>query len=223
MLNFSMRTVAEEIAAVVAASPFLEEGLARGIINYSALARDIKPAVESALVKPVSESAILMALKRLAVELEDLTSRGEGLLREVGDLTVRSNLASLTYLRSATILDSQRRLLQEIDEGGGQFVTFTQGVFETTIIVSQQLRKTVELIFADEAEVSQIDDLSAVVIKFPARAVSTPGVHYSILKQIAWNGIHVIEVVSTYTELTLIVEKRQIDLAFSVLLGYLGG
>lgn len=221
MLNFSMRTVAEEIDSIVAGSAFLEEGLARGIINFSALARDIKPVIESSLMKPVSESAILMALKRLAKRLEGLTSRGQGLLREIGDLTVRSNLVALTYLRSPTILASQRRLLSEIDDGSGQFVTFTQGVFETTIVVSDQLRPTVERIFGDEDEVSQLKDLSAVVIKFPAHAVTTAGVHYSILKQLAWNGIHVIEVVSTYTELTLIVERPQIDQAFSVLLGFL--
>ncbi|MCP4903230.1 MAG: aspartate kinase [bacterium] len=218
-----MRTVSEEIESIVAASAFLEEGLARGIINFSALSRDIRPEIEASLMKPVSESAILMALKRLAKQLEGMTTRGKGLLSEIGDLTVRSNLVALTYLRSPTILDSQRRLLTEIDDGSGQFVTFTQGVFETTLVVSDQLCHSVNKIFSDEAEVSQLKNLSAVVIKFPAHAVSTPGVHYSILKQLAWNGIHVVEIISTYTELTLVVERRQIDQAFSVLLGFLSG
>jgi len=42
-------------------------------------------------------------------------------------------------------------------------------------------------------------------------------VHYSILKQLAWSNINVIEVVSTYTEFTVIIDNARIDTAFSVL------
>ena len=38
-----MKTISEEIRALIAESPFLEEGLARGIINCSALAREMQP------------------------------------------------------------------------------------------------------------------------------------------------------------------------------------
>jgi aspartokinase len=134
---------------------------------------------------------------------------------------VRSDLSELTYLRSESIITNQKRLLDHIQGHGDHFVTFSQGVFETTIVVSSRLKDTVERIFQSEKQISQLNELSAIVIKLPVQAVSVPGIHYPILKQLAWQGINVIQLVSTFTELTIILNKKQVDLAFSVLLGFL--
>ena len=48
-----------------------------------------------------------------------------------------------------------------------------------------------------------------------------PGVHYTILKQLAWNDINLVEAVSTYSEFTIILERDVVDRAFSVLMNYL--
>lgn len=216
-----MITVAEEIERIIASSPFVEEGLARGIINCSALAREIQPQLEEALLKDVSESAILMAIKRLASGLEGRRQGRISLLKEMGDLTVRSNLTEFTFMRSDTIVATQKRLLDRIKNETDRFVTFTQGVFETTIIVSAILSGTVEKIFTGEKRIVRLDNLSAIIIKLPTETVSTPGVHYSILKQLAWQNINVVEVVSTYTELTVILDRGEVDRAFSALLAYL--
>jgi len=216
-----MITVAEEIEKIVTSSPFLEEGLRRGIINCSALAREIQPQVENALIKDVSESAILMALKRLSSRLAGKRISHESVLREMGDLTVRSNLSEFTFLKSGALMEKQKSLLDKISDGSDHFITFTQGVLESTIIVSAVLKKDVEKIFKKEKLISSLHDLSAIIIKLPVQSVSTPGVHYSILKQLAWKNINVVEVVSTYTEFTVVLEKRKVDLAFSVLINYL--
>lgn len=219
-----MITVAEEIRKVVTTSPFLEEGLTRGVLNLSALARELKPQVEATLLKDVSESSIVMALKRLGATLTERPARGgEELLRASGDLTVRSNLSEFTFLKSDSSLENQKRLLDEVRGRSDTFVTFTQGVFESTIIVSSPLKPTVERIFADETQVSRLDDLSAIVVKFPVEAVSIPGVHYPILRQLAWQEVSIVEVISTYTELTLIIQREQVERAFSTLLGYFSG
>jgi hypothetical protein len=42
-------------------------------------------------------------------------------------------------------------------------------------------------------------------------------VYYAILKQLTWAGINVVEVVSTMTELTLLLEKTNVEKAFLVL------
>jgi aspartokinase len=216
-----MITVAEEVERIIASSPFLEEGLSRGIINCSALAREIQPQLEETLLKDVSESAILMAIKRLASGLEGRLQGRVSLLKEMGDLTVRSNLTEFTFMKSETIVAGQKRLLDRIKRETDRFVTFTQGVFETTVIVSASLNDAVEKIFTSEKLIARLDDLAAIVIKLPVETVSTPGVHYSILKQLAWQNINVVEVVSTYTELTVILDKGLIDRAFSALHAFL--
>lgn len=218
-----MKTVAEEIREIIAESPFLEDGLARGIINCSALAREIRPRVESALFKDVSEGAVVMALKRLSVTLGKDRPGLQPVLRKMGDLTVRSNLSEFTYRKSRSTMDCQEKLLDRVKGWGEEFLTFTQGIYEATIICSASVAGTVEDVFAKESLTARLDGLAAIVIRLPEESVQTPGVHYSILKQLAWNNINVVEVVSTYSELTIVLSRDQVDQAFSVLMKYFQG
>jgi aspartokinase len=113
------------------------------------------------------------------------------------------------------------RLLDEIKSSGDFFVTITQGVHETTTIVNSSLKKRLEEIFRGETLVKKIDDLAAITIRLTGEMVYLPGVHYNILKQLAWHNINVIEVVSTYTEFNIILQKKEVDTSFSILLKYL--
>ncbi|MCP4155492.1 MAG: aspartate kinase [bacterium] len=218
-----MITVAAVIQKVILDSPLLEEGISEGLINLSALARKIKPQVEAELFKPVSESALLMALKRLSPKIQHKESEKKKTLKERGDLTVRSSLMEFTFLKSDTILENQKELLRRLENRRDNFITFTQGVYEITIIVNSDLEETVEDIFKKEKNVSRIPNLSAITIRLSPGTVNIPGIHYSILKQLAWKNINVVEVVSTFTEFTIILEKDQVDLTFSILLKFFSG
>ena len=215
-----MITINELLEQIILRTPFLEEGLSQGIINLSALSRKIRPQIEKKLLKPVSESAILMALKRL---LPDIISKSENMdiNLKAGDITVRSGLTEFTYSKSGTLIENKMRLLDEIKSSGDFFVTITQGVHETTMIVNSSLKKRLEEIFRGETLIKKIDDLAAITIRLTGDMVYLPGVHYNILKQLAWHNINVIEVVSTYTEFNIILQKKEVDTSFSILLKYL--
>lgn len=202
-------------------SPFLEEAIAEGIINLSALARKVQPRIEKSLMKPVSESAILMALKRLAPKITSKMKLNEKNLCQLGDLMVRSDLTEFTFARSNTILDRQHEFLDAIRGRVEPFVTFTQGVYETTAIVNANLGDTLEDIFGGEKLIATESELSAITIRLSPESIYTPGVHYSILKQLAWHNINVVEVVSTYTEFSIILQNSQVDTSFSVLMRFL--
>ncbi|MFW6131288.1 MAG: aspartate kinase [Candidatus Aminicenantaceae bacterium] len=216
-----MISISEVLRDIIQKSPFLEEGISEGIVNLSALARKVRPRIEKSLMKDVSDSAILMALKRMVPEVKSKADLTQAEIQQLGDITVRSDLSEFTFLKSGTILEKQKSLLHEVKSISDYFITFTQGVYEITIIISSNHENTVEKIFSREKELYRKSNLSAMTIRLSAQSVNTPGVHYSILKQLAWNNINIIEVVSTYTEFTIILHKSQIDISFSVLMKYL--
>lgn len=190
--------------------------MAQGIVNLSGLARLILPEIRKKTFKEVQEGAVLMALKRQPKTLNS-KFQVENVLEKSHDLIIRSDLSELTILNIDFPTEKYKKILCLIDEQKKYFLTVTQGVFETTIIISSELYQKVETIIKKEKIVSQLQNLSSITIRLPGKTVLTPGVYYSILKFLAWEGINVIEVVSTFSEFTIILESQEISRAFSVL------
>jgi hypothetical protein len=212
-----MKSISDAVKQKVLHSPFLEAGLASGIINLSALARQIKPEIESRLVKDTSDGAMIMALKRLADELRQDKLLHQDLSRFFGDITIRSQISEFTFLKSKSIVARQIKLLQEMTHHPDAFVTFTSGVFEITILVSGGMREKVAKTFRPETMVSSFERLSAVILRLSDDTVLSPGIYYLILKQLAWENINLMEVVSTFREFIIVIQNSQVDRAFSIL------
>lgn len=213
-----MKTISSVVENYIKSKPFLQTALAQGIINLTSLSRTIKPDIEEQLGKDVRNGAIVMALKRLSAELEfRATHRILKVLKNVGEITVRSSLTDYTFLISDTILNKQAKLLQEINENKDVFYTSSRGVNETNIVVSNSMNSIVEEIFKDEKRTQKIDKLSSISVKLPEENVVIPGIYYFIFQRLAWEGIILHEVISTTNEFTIIVGEDQIDIAFKVI------
>jgi len=96
-------------------------------------------------------------------------------------------------------------------------LTFTRGLHETTIIASRELREKILAEFKGEKMISQIARLAGITVILPKGTALVPGVYSYILKALAWEGINVVEIVSTLNEFTIILEDRSIDSAFSII------
>ncbi len=217
-----MITISEKLKEIVNRSPFLEEGLVRGIVNLSALARELRPELEKSLMKELSDGAVIMALKRLTEKMCEAPAVSNNSLVGMGDIAVRSRLKEFTFRKSSTLMEKQAEFLRTIDPAMDHFVTFTQGVHEATVIVSDVLEDKIREIYAGENLVAEIDGLAAVIIKFNEKITDILGIYYAILKQLAWKNINVIEVVSTFSEFIAVLDRKDVDRSFSVLLNYMG-
>ncbi|HET9947085.1 MAG TPA: hypothetical protein VFQ63_03410 [Patescibacteria group bacterium] len=211
-----MITVPDATKKIVERSRYLTEAISKGLINYSSLARYIKPELEQMLVKPVSEAAILMALRRLEKELQPKFIPLK-IFTSAPDMIVRSNLFEITVSNSDSLSHCYTKLLAVHKEFKSSFFTLTKGISETTIICSKDLEDSAKDILKEEKILSTFGKLSALTIRLPKEAIETPGTYYFFLKSLAWEGINLIEVVSTYLELTIILEEKQVHQAFSIL------
>lgn len=210
-----MISISDSLKEIISRYPLIEEGLSRGIINYSAFAREVKPQIEKRLYKTVKESAIVMSLKRISDGLPKKRSIRKSL--NLTDLTVKSNLTEYTFTNSGSLADKQRKLFNQMAGKKDVFCAVSQGIRETTFITSAEASLAMEKIFAAETRIAKIAHLSSITIHLPEETVETPGIYYQILKMLAWNKINIVEVISTYTELTIVLNNKDVDRAFSVL------
>ena len=211
-----MRTISSAVEDYIKSKPFLISALSQGIINLTSLSRIIKSEIELSLKKEVRYGAIVMALKRLSTELEFRTTfKIVKIIKDIGDITVRSSLVDYNFKVSETLLSNQAKLLSKVDNN--DFYTSSRGVNECNIVVSGNLISLVEDVLKDEVLLSKQTNLSSISIKLPAENVSIPGVYYFVFQRLSWEGINIYEVISTSNEFTILVNEDQVDKAFKVI------
>lgn len=213
-----MKTISSVVEQYIKNKPFLLSALSQGIINLTSLARNILPELEEELGKEVKQGAIVMALKRLTGELDFRTNyKILKVLKNIGEITVRSSLTDYTFLLSETILNKQAELIKELNKNKEAFYTSSRGVNETNIVVSNTMNKLVESIFAGEKLTQKTEGLSSITVKLPEENIVIPGIYYFIFQRLAWEGIILNEVISTTNEFTILVNDEQIDTAFKII------
>tara|TARA_B100001057_G_scaffold492642_1_gene585430 strand:+ start:1003 stop:1386 length:384 start_codon:yes stop_codon:yes gene_type:complete len=112
-----LKTIAYQVSEYVKSKPYLSTALSQGIINLTSLARQIQPEIERSLRKPARSGAIVMALKRISDNEEFLsTHKIINILRKLGDITVRSSLTDYCFRLSESLLLSQAKFLNEIQD-----------------------------------------------------------------------------------------------------------
>ena len=213
-----MKTISSVVEQYIKSKPFLLSSLSQGIINLTSLARIMMPELEAHLGKDVKQGAVVMSLKRLSEELDfKINYKISKVLKNIGEITVRSSLTDFTYVISDTLLDNQAKLISEINKQQDIFYTSSRGVNETNIVTSTSVEPMVEAIFKNEKLTHKIENLSSITVKLPQENISTPGVYYYTFQRLAWEGIIIHEVISTTNEFTIIVSDDQIDVAFKVI------
>lgn len=197
-----MITVPEATKKIIERSRYLSEAISKGIINYSSLARYMKPEIEQMLIKDVSVASIMMALKRLERELKPNSNYNKVFIKKP-ELTVRSSLVLISVLNKIVLNNKTEVILKN------------QGVNEASYIMSQDVFAELKISKKDVS--ACISNLSSLSIKLPGETLNTPGIYYFFLKSLAWEGINIIELFSTPHELTIIVEDKDIERVFSII------
>ena len=213
-----MKTISSVVENYIKNKPFLSTALSEGIINLTSLSRRIKPEIELVLKKQIRSGAIVMALKRISSSLEFVsTQKILKVLKNIGDITVRSNLIDYSFKVSDSLLSCQAKFLSEIDNPQLIFYTSSRGVTESNIIISNEMKEKMEAYFEKEILIKKTDNLSSISIKLPVENVSIPGIYYFIFQKMSWEGINIIEVISTSNEFTIVLDDKNVNDAFKII------
>lgn len=214
-----MDRLSKVIERLINKSPFIQEAIAEGLINISSLARKLNPEIRKVTGKDVSDSAIIMAIKRMPPgPNQKIEMKIRNFMSELGDLIVRSNLSKFTFKNYVGISQDQAKFLSQIKDISDNFYTVSRGVSETTIITNAQFADKMVKNFKEDSLISSESNLSSITMKLPEVNTEISGVYYYLLKKIAWEGINLSEVISTTNEFTIVVDTAIVSHAFSVLM-----
>lgn len=212
-----MITISSIVEQKIKSNSWIAESLSQDLINISQLARLWHKEVEEKTKKDITQEALSMVIRR-AIQSQKFNGNktAKSLLKHL-QITVRDGLAERTYVNTDTLMRNYKSARDMIESHKYGFITHTTGVFETTIIVDQNHVSTVEFACRTEKLKTEINKLAAITLVLPEEVIQTPGSYYQILGKIAWQGINLIEVVSTSHELTLIVSEEDIEISLKAI------
>jgi hypothetical protein len=214
-----MDTIGKLTEEIIHRSPFLKEALNENLINVSSLARKIRPEIEEITRKEVKEGAIIMAIKRMEPgRYHQINLKIRNTMGELGDFLIRSNLEDYTFENSETLAQKQLEFMDLLSKTKDAFYTISRGVSETTLIVNESFGDDIRSLFSNEKIKTHTKKLSSLTIKLPTINTEISGVYYFILKHLAWEGINIVEIVSTANEFSIIVKQEDVEKAFKVLI-----
>lgn len=208
-----MITIPEKVEELVNQSPYLREAISDKLVNLSALARQLQPKIEAELMKEASESAVFIALQRYAATLKPYYQVNPA--DYLANLALRTELFELTVKNSPHLLTKLSKLATTIADQHTSLFVFTMGQYETTIITSTALQKMLHEALKDEEITNTIPELTGITLQRTHGQVETTGVLQFPLRILAWEGISVIEIITTLNEIMVIVRDFEVDRAVS--------
>lgn len=211
-----MPTIAQIVEDIIARKPFLQEGLSRGIVNNAALAEELIPQIEKVLNKKVKFSAVNMAIRRLSEKLERSFVSEAKFCRD-SNITMKSGLFEITVYKNADTQKTIRKLYSIVDFRKGDFLTITQGLYETMVITDIKYLDRILSMFSRKSVRKIIKGLGSLTISIPEDSIETVGLFYIVTRALNWEDISIVDIVSTLTEMTYVLREDDLARAFNVL------
>ncbi len=210
-----MSSVASCVRQVLDESDVALSALVGGFLNLSAYAKKIRPEVARRTRRDVSVGTIVVALCRYEID-----SRKRAPLTpkvRVESIAARSGLTEVTFAKSPANRSRLRALLERGEFSDAEVLTVTSGMKEISLIIPAGLKAAVLKVFKGETPALVVENLAGLTVRFPAKYLTTPNTIFALLRPLALARINIVEVVSTYTELTVVVAQKDLQAAFAVL------
>ena len=212
-----MVTVSHIVKKIVNGQPFVEEGLANGIISIGSLAEQIQPKIEQELNKKIKIPAVVMALRRYADEISEHRKKLKA-FDYSGELIIRTNICDFAFVKSPSLMTKLRTIHHLVNFERGDTLNVIIGNNEISIIINEKYMEKLIKFMHGEKIVNKEQGLAALTIIFKSENFTeTPGVIFNIVRKLAWENINIYEIVSTMTELTFILNKKDSMKAYDVL------
>lgn len=189
----------------------IKDCLRKGLINYSSLARQICSHYEIDRF-----DAVLIACRRIYARTKDLERHED----KIKSLVKKAKLRVRTKIIVAIVAkprDFERvyKLQAEIRKDGGDF-NLIEGDEVITIITNEEYAADLRLAFRTTIK-KLTSDLVQVALIFDKRLETTSGVVAHIYGLLAEGGINVLEEMSCWTELMIVIQEEDLPAAMRIL------
>jgi len=197
--------------------PFLYEALTQRIINNAALAEKIQPELEEKTKSKIKFQTINMAIRRFSEKNEIKNSAKMPKFSKNTDIILRSNLIEITIEKTRESQNIIKHLYEQINIKQGDILTITQGINEIMFLTNTKHLELIKNTTSNNSIKDITKHLSSLTINIPIDFKETVGFFFMISKTLSWENINIVDIVSTLTEITVIIDEENASKTFDVL------
>jgi aspartokinase len=211
-----MVTVSHLVKHLIKDKPFLQEALANKLISYGNLAEQLTPKIEEELGKKVKHSAVVMALRRYADELEK-DHKSVTSFNYKSEIIMKTNICDICVSKTPSLMTKLKKLYEMVDFDKGDTLDVILGNFEVSIVTNEKYKAKFLKFLKGDKILTKESNLVALTMRFSDDFIHTPGVIFTAIRKLAWENINIFEIISTLSELTLILREKDSMKAYEAL------
>ena len=201
-----MPTISHVVQKLVNDQVCVLEAMNQGVISYGALAKKLQPDIEKELQKKIKTHAVIMALHRYNEKIKQ--THKQITFDYHSEIILKTDVCDISVRRSPTLFDTLKKLYDIVNFENGDILNVIHGRCEVSLVTNERYREKT-LKFLDEEDVLNVEkNLVCLTLTFPIEYLRVPGVIFQIIRSLAWENINIFEIVSTNTELTIIISKE---------------
>jgi len=216
-----MVTISHLVSKIVSSRPILHDAMEQGIISYGNLAEQLIPEIEEELSKKVKHSAVVMALRRYAENLEKSSAKPK--FDYDSEIIMKTNLCDISVRKSPSLFAKLKKIYSIVNYEKGDVLNVIHGNYEVSIVSNMRHLEKIEKELKGEKLLNIEKDLVSLSLSFSGDFLHTPGIISTAARKLNWENVNIYELVSTLTELTFIVSKKDSGKGYSALQRLVGG
>ncbi len=207
----------EIVIQILRKDPLLQNFLSKGIINYSALAREMLPQVKKSNTKAKMES-VLIAIQRYVTTLYPPSTDIIHQILSRLEVRVTSDILQLVIERTKR---KEQQLYSRILEQKGDVCILTQNSQQIGLFISKHIYPTFSHILSKGDILTKnlaVIGLHETGILGKHNSLDTPGFLAHLCLLFAQNGISIVELVSCHEYILIFVKEKDAMVAYELII-----
>jgi len=211
-----LQSVSEAVFELLSEMHFLRFPLQEDLVNYSALARFLKPFVEKRVAGGAGEDAIILAVKKYGETLAKKEPFHVFKTLAGTKLFLRTSMSLIHFGRTDVLHKKLIDFQQRIDWASGEKMYLLQRSEEISVVSMSKYEQ--DLVSLAPSQVLQkYSMLALVTLHFPSEQFDSYGVLEHISRQFSDLGVSVKEVFSSHDKLSLLFDEKNASAVYAKL------
>ena len=201
-----MVTISHVVKKLVDERIFLQEAINQGIVSNSLLASKLKKEIEKEMGENVSNSSIIMALRRYKEKLEKTSNKTS--FEYFTEIDMKTNITYIIVRSVPSIKNKLLKIYDLVNFREGDILNIIQGNYLNGIITNQRYKDKILKLFESENILYILENLVSFSLLNRETYLYNPGFFYNIFRILAWDNINLLTVLDTPRDFIILVEQK---------------